>query len=245
MPAIQVYKHQGNLPGLIPVEEAKTTKAYRCPFTDTIVVTKKAYVKHLNTLRQDRMWANARKRRYNMRLEDLWSQPDFKSIIDWVEINSDLFWQNGKKRGWRIDAKRWDNMRDDFCIRITKLELGRSENISNTHYCPHNGVTNWGSKDDAPRGYPGWQGSIDFKVSHDVPSFFRNVFEGTRIHTGSGGGSGLGTYSYGVRLFDADWPGITKTFQDQKDQYERDHLIEMIKNEYRPYQYPTIKINNP
>lgn len=142
MPAIQVYKHQGNLPGLIPVDEAKTSKAYRYPFTGTIVQTKRAYVKHLRTLRQDRMWENARQRRVNMRLEDLWSQPDFESIVNWVEINSDLFWQNGKKRGWHSDAKKWDAIRDDFYVRITKLELTHSESISNTHDCPHNGVTN-------------------------------------------------------------------------------------------------------
>jgi len=243
MPAIKVYKHTGNLPGLIPVDEAKTAKAYQCPFTGTIVKSKRSYASHLKTLRENRMWANARKRRFRLRLEDLWSQPDFQSIVNWVELNSDLFWQNGKNRGWHSDANKWDAIRDDFCFRITKLELSRSENVSNSHDCPHNGATNWGGTNkNAPRGYPGWQGRIDFKVSHDVPSFFSNVVEGTRIHTGSGGGSGIGTYSYGVKFFDADWPGIAKTYQLAKEKYEHDSLIDMLKNEYKPYAYPAINI---
>jgi hypothetical protein len=33
--------------------------------------------------------------------------------------------------------------------------------------------------------------------------------EGSRIHTGSGGGGGL-KYGYGVQFFADDWPGLQK-----------------------------------
>jgi hypothetical protein len=239
MPAIQVYKHTGNLPSVIPVEEAKKAKAYQCPFTKTIFLTKRGYVKHLGKLRQNRMWANARKLRHRKRLENLWNQPSFNDVINWININSDAFWLNGRMNGWVTDHKSWDKIRDDFQIRITYLDLTWSNRVDNSHSCPHNGETNWGGgKAGVPRGYPGWTGTISFQLSHDVPSFSSNLLKGTRIHTGTGGGGGKNLYTYGVTLFADDWPGVFGSMQSEREEYERDHLLDMIKNQYVPYRVP-------
>lgn len=244
MPAIKVYKHDGDLPGLIPVEEAKTAKAYRCPFTGTIIQTKRSYVKHLKSLRQDRMWKKARARKFRLRLEDLWNQPDFESVVKWVTVNSDVFWQLGLQNGFHTDQTRWKKIRDDFQIEITSLKLAWDESVSNTHSFPHNGETNWGgNKPDVPRGYPGWRGRIEFRTSHDYPSFSSNLLKGSRIHIGTGGGSDNLTFSYDVKLFDADWPVLSKRYQEQEDSYEREHLIDMIKNQYIPYRRPQVSIS--
>lgn len=245
MPAIKVYKSGYKL---IPVVDAKLATAYQCPFTGDLFVTKRKYASHLKELRQDRMWANARTRQLNNRMEELWNQPSFDNIVRWVRLNSDVFWAQGKRNGWSSDAARWDKIRDDFQIEITYLDLTWSDSVSNTHDCPHNGFTNWGGREKprngvpVPRGYPGWHGNIEFRCSHDVPSFFSKVTEGSRIHTGTGGSRGKYHYGYSVRMFAADWPGVASVVENNRAQYEKDHLIDMIKNQYQPFAVPPVKI---
>jgi hypothetical protein len=245
MPAIKVYKHNGIA---IPVDVAKTAKAYCCPFTGEIVLTKRSYVSHLKDLRQKRMWRKARNLRHQRRLEEMWNLPTFEGIVKWITVNSDVIWQNGKQNGWSDNATRWNKIRDDFQIEITYLDLHWLNSLSNSHSCPHNGKTNWcsnGDKHGIPKGYPGWGGRIEFKISHDVPSFSSDLFKGTRIHTGTGGIIGNKTYSYDVKFFDADWPGVTAQIQADREQYEKDHLIDMIKNQYKPFVVPHVKIGKP
>lgn len=207
MPAIQAYKHKGKL---IPVDEAKIGRAYRCAFTGTLFGTKAAYVKHLKVLRQERMWRNARHNRWQRKMEDLWNQTSFEKIVRWIELNPDEFWYNAQKRGFAGDRDRYERVRGEFSVRITYLDLRWSDSVSNTHSCPHNGVTNWSSRDDdKPKGYPGWQGRIEYELSHDLPGFGCDLMIGTRIHTGTGGGNGT-NYGFDVCFFADDWPGLAK-----------------------------------
>jgi len=208
MPKIKVFKHEGVM---IPVDQAKTSTAYICPWTKKMYATKKSYVSHLKSLREERMHATARKNRWNQKMTDLWNQPTFGSIINWIERNPEPFWMNGKNRGWTSDARIWDKIRDDFWIKVISLDVRWSDSVSNSHDCPQNGSTNWGGRDaNMPKGYPGWTGNIKFQVSHVVPSFFSNIFEGTRINTGSGGARGNNIYSYSVIFFADDWVGLNK-----------------------------------
>lgn len=245
MPAIQVYKHRGNLPGLIPVEEAKTVKAYQCPFTGNIIQSKRSYIKHLKTLRANRMHAHARRLRHQRKLEDMRNQPNFQSVINWIHLNPEVFWENAKRNGWISDKHIWDKIRDSFAVTIQCLNLTYSNCVSNSHSRPFNGVTNWSGRDildnktPAPVGYPGFVGTIIFKTSHSFPSFSSNIFEGTGINTGTGGGGGNNEYRFDVRFFLDDWPGIAKQIQTAKEQHEHDGLIDMIKNEYTPYRVPS------
>lgn len=242
MPTIQVYKHKGTM---IPVADAKQAKAYICPWTEEIYATKRSYVSHLKRLREDRMHRRARQLRHQRKLEDLWNQPNFDSVIRWIHLNPEVFWENAKRRGWHSDGPRWDKIRDTFTITIQHLSLSYHDNVSNSHRCPHNGVTNWGSqgtfKDGTPkpRGYPGFGGRITFKTSHEPFSFASNILEGTRIHTGSGGSGGNNIYSYDVKFFLNDWPGIAKRIQEDRERHERDNLLNMIKNDYEPFTVPS------
>jgi hypothetical protein len=238
MPAIQVYKSGATM---IPVDEAKKAKAYICPWTNDLFSTKRGYVSHLKRLREDRMHRRAKQIRFQRKLEDMWNQPDFDAIIKWIHLHPEVFWENAKRRGWGSDSPKWDKIRDSFTITIQHLSLSYSDRISNSHNCPHNGVTNWGGdkklKDGtpAPKGYPGFSGRITFKTSHEPFSFASNILEGTRIHTGSGGGGGDNVYSYDVKFFLDDWPGIANRIRAEKEQHEREGLFDMIKNEYNPY----------
>jgi hypothetical protein len=213
MPAIQAYKHKGNV---IPVEEAKVGRAYQCPWTKQLYSTKAAYIKHLKNLRTTRMHRRARENRWQSLGEDLWNQNSFEKIVKWVELHPEWFLDNAKRYGFHSDEKRYDRLRDTFSIKITYLDLYWSDSVSNSHSCPHNGVTNWGgshlNRDGSmsPRGYPGWSGRIEFVINHEVPGFGSNLMASSRIHTGTGGsGNGL-NYGFSVQFFADDWPGLCK-----------------------------------
>ena len=82
MPRIKAYKGAG---AIIPVDVAKIGTAFKCPWTNRVYGDKKSYVKHLKHLREDYMHARARKLILVKQMRDLWNQPDFQSIINWVE----------------------------------------------------------------------------------------------------------------------------------------------------------------
>lgn len=88
MPAIQVYKSGATM---IPVDNAKKAKAYICPWTGDLYATKRSYVSHLKRLRTDRMHRRARQLRHQRRLEDMWNQPDFDSVVRWIHLHPEVF----------------------------------------------------------------------------------------------------------------------------------------------------------
>ena len=208
MPAIKAYKHKGTI---IPVDQAKLGKAYQCPWTGKIVSTKKSYVKHLSELRSSRMHRRARANRWQRLGEDLWNQMSFEKIVEWVELHPEWFLDAAQRRGFRRDQDRYDRVRSEFSVRVTYLDLRWSNSVSNSHSCPHTGVTNWGAeKENAPRGYPGWQGHIEYELSHELPGFGSDLMEGTRIHIGTGGSTNSTNYGFDVKFFADDWPGLAK-----------------------------------
>ena len=207
MPAIKVYKANGKM---VPVSEAKIAKAYQCPWTDTVFATKSAYTKHLKELREDRMHRRARQNIHNRKLDDLINQYSFEDIVNWIEINPDFFFDSLIKIGHTGWANRRAHIREAFWIKITYLKLTWNDSVSNSHSCPRGGVTCWSSHeatDGRPQGYPGWQGHIEFQLSHDM-GFGSNVFRGMGIHTGTGGGISDNRYGYEVKFFASDWPGL-------------------------------------
>ncbi len=231
MPAIQVYKGNGVM---IPVDVAKQAKAYVCPWTNELFATKRSYVGHLKKLRTERMHRRAKYLRLQRKLQELWNQPDFKSVVKHIHDNPELFWELGKRSGWASDNKKWDSIRDEFTITIKYLDVAYSDNISNSHSCPHNGKTNWGGREvgkdgvPVPRGYPGFGGRITYKLSHDTRGFGSDVTKGTRIHTGTGGGGGDLTYSYDVKFFLDDWPGLKKHVEDERKLHEKNQMIKTL-----------------
>jgi hypothetical protein len=82
-------------------------------------------------------------------------------------------------------------------------------------------------------GYPGWKGTIEYQLSHDLQGLFSSdLFRSTRV---KGGGAVLrNRLRYEVSLFEADWPEIAKrrenysTFQavGGKKSYERYSMSE-------------------
>ena len=218
MPKIKAYKADG---AIIPVDRAKLSTAYRCPWTNKVYATKPAYVKHLRALRDTRIHAKIRHKIYLNKCQELWNQPDFDSIINWINNHPEFMFDTACKHGWR-DVSRF---RDKFWIKITYLRLNYYTSVSNSHSCPRGGVRNWGGRENykdgtpMPRGYPGFSGVIEYRLSHDL-GFGSEVMEGLGIHTGSGGGTRQNRYGYDVKFFLSDWPGLemARTMDLLKDQ---------------------------
>ena len=222
MPKIKAYKGNGVI---IPVDTAKVATAFRCPWTNQVFDNKRSYVKHLRLLREDRIHREIRANIRNRIFEELINQPSFEKIIEWIETHPEFLFdgiiQNGKDR-W---GERREHLREQFWVKITYLTVRWTDRVSNSHYCPRGGVENWGGRkllpdgSPAPTGYPGWEGRIEFQVSHDF-GFGSDIMKPIGIHTGSGGGIQEGSYGYDVRFFASDWPGLEKNrlFEILKEQ---------------------------
>lgn len=121
----------------------------------------------------------------------------------------------------------------------------RHGDVSNTHYCPESGVTNWGGRNSkVPRSYPGWTGRVWIRYApHKKDIFGSDSFSQTLTYPGTGGGGCYDgpfkevyntfwkrflrdrksatypepdIYSYDYRFFDDDWPLIGSMVSQQK-----------------------------
>lgn len=205
MPKIQAYTYRNQI---IPVADAAEKTVFQCPWTDKIFVKKSQYVKHLKDYRHNRIHIRCRQTNSNRKLQELWNLTSFPEIISWIENNPTVLFD---KTAWCDEDKKY---RTKFKIAITYLSITHSASVSNTHDCPHNGVTNWSRRDEfrdgtpKPTGYPGWQGRIEYQVSHSL-SGITDLLGPARIHTGTGGGLDNHKYGFDVKLFDSDWPSLT------------------------------------
>jgi hypothetical protein len=238
MPAIKAYKSKGKI---IPVDEAKVGKAYKCPWTEDLFATKKGYVNHLVKLRETRMHKRAKQNIRDKKFAEFYNQPSLKGIVNWVNTNPEFFFDNGYRRAWEHDRERLLKARDEFWVKITYLDLTYSECVSNSHNAPRGKSTNWGRRDkNVPGGYPGFAGNIEFQMSHDI-GFGSDLFRGTGINTGSGSGVGEHRYGFDVRLFLEDFPMLANAIDDDHLRYDKENLLEMIKNKHKPYMIPSFE----
>lgn len=114
------------------------------------------------------------------------------------------------------------------------------ENISNTHYAPINGETNWGCKDDKPRGYPGFTGRVWVRIGKSPRNgWISDMFNKALTYPGTGGAGPydgpwtavsstrwqkyghrrnteyypeINCYSWDFRFFSSDFPEIVDTW---------------------------------
>ena len=164
MPRIRAYKQAEKI---IPVDSAKIVTAFQCPWTKQVWATKKAYIKHLKQLREERIHRRIRAARLDKMLADLNNQPTWMDVIEWIERNSHFFLARAKQNNaWHSDYRKWPAP-EDFWIRITFLDIHHTDCASNTHSAPRGKPTNWAHKDpNLPNGYPGWTGRIEWQTSH-------------------------------------------------------------------------------
>jgi len=145
---------------------------WECTHTGTLFKRKGDYIIHLKRLAKQRHEDCLRKKKFEKTLE----------LIQSVRSISDLEETLLQTCGAKVSFSR----------------MRFSDKVSNTHSAPRNGVQNWWSKPELPRGYPGLSGSINMKGDFDF-DLLRSLGR-FGVHTGSGGG---GTYE--VRLYEADF----------------------------------------
>jgi hypothetical protein len=169
--------------------------------------------------------------------------------------NQDMFWAEaakGDKHDWSIVGKSHNRKKSGvYCpipelLEFERFDVSWNPTVSNSHSCPHNGVTNWGDRDKtAPTSYPGWSGRIEWIVKWpkewDGIYLGGDLFSGgtfrtgrQRAHTGTGGGGGMRysekhkchvqSFSYDFRIYAADWPGMARVIA-------KDQLMQALKGE--------------
>ena len=121
-------------------------------------------------------------------------------------------------------------------------QITHSDCVSNSHSQPLDGVSNWGGKDDKPKGYPGWTGRVWIRYEKEPTSFGSDPMANTLTHTGTGGYGGYGgpweaissarwrryghereasmypqiaCYSWDYRIYDMDWPLIQEVYEKE------------------------------
>ena len=134
----------------------------------------------------------------------------------------DVFAQNGVKN-YSASQK---NLKPTPVVSFEVFNLKWSDNVSNSHYAPVSGVTNFSQKDNLPKNYSGWIGRFDYVVQsnkNQLSSYpgSSEMWRNTRIHSGTGGGGGhknqeenfLQSFGYGFRLFASDWPAMAREYE--------------------------------
>lgn len=234
MPKIKTYAGKGKL---IPIRDAAIIDAYECPWTGKMYRRKEEYVRHLNELREYTFHPRIRARNATKIKEQLWALDSFEAIIKWLTDNSLFMFEQCARPNW-MDAKETVDAKKNFKFEITYLNLRYSERVSNSHDCPVGGVTNWRGdelfKDGTPKpkGYPGWEGRIEFKKSHDT-GFSSDLLEPLRIHTGTGGGRGIKhSAGYEVKFFKQDWPGLAAVVDREYEIYSKNVVMERLKDNF-------------
>lgn len=221
--------------------------AYKSEADGKIFEDKKKYQNHLRKLARVRR--TRRQLEINEALQDaVWNElyEREQSIEDWAVMvinKQELFWAEAAKSDpydWKVVGTTRKGV---VCpvprlLEFTEFSMRWSDCVSNSHSCPHNGMTNWGGREtmkdgsNAPRGYPGWHGRAEWIVAW--PKEFNGIYLGSdlfkglhgsrsgrqRAHTGTGGGGGMRwseeykcyvmSHGYDFKIFAADWPGLTR-----------------------------------
>jgi hypothetical protein len=170
------------------------------------------------------------------------NQPDWRSIIDWIE-NHGYWFLVKQKRKYSTKKFNWQELAD-FKIHVTSLKVSYEDEISNSHSCPRNGLTNWHSKPNLPRGYPGWRGDIEFEIlpqssSEDIDAY--HILNDAGIYLGTGGSTNGLYHRYDVKFFEDDWPGLMnyRVFNSLSDEgitwkrYMHESLTMIVANHYK------------
>jgi hypothetical protein len=180
---------------------------------------KAKYQRHLRVLaaeRRQQRKIEAQRQERKLFIQRMGQVVNFDELNQFIKDNWSWFFINALDRNtWR--SLKPHKLHEFVDVRITETRW--SDCMSNSHSCPQGGVMNFMSKDNQPRGYPGWRGTVIIKVRPPMSNhkkkpylldgFGSDYFAGTIIHTGSGGGGGgesFKSYSYDVSLWAADFP---------------------------------------
>lgn len=191
---------------------------YRCPFTGDIFRDGEEYAEHLRETR-----IMLREQRHEKRAATAWTESliDAGKTVTSLDLLGQWFLKNQGAVYSMISKSSAFRGRDIDNPIVLKLLFERfefGEKIGNTHSSPRAGVTNFGWKEDKPRGYPGMRGHISiWTVKGDFGFWLSDILAAASIHSGSG--SSVSTtntlvqkFSYECILWLDDWPELFAEF---------------------------------
>ncbi len=184
--------------------------AWKCRSSGTLFEDKKSFQKHLCTraFRQHVARKNeARRRRLKDAVFTMREMTSFAELEDWLNANGDALYALAREGNTRIPLKGkkkhrlWDVELSDMSFRM----------IATTHAAPI-GRKNTGWGKTAAERHPAWYGRIKYR-QENFESFSSDIFRGTPINTGSGGGGDV--VSYDVTLFLEDFPFMAEMMRQE------------------------------
>jgi hypothetical protein len=202
--------------------------AYKCDKTGKLFEDKVKYQKHIRKIAAENR--RIKKLKQQRRAEKEWWAENF-----WNKVQSlnqlqaailhhrDVFAAIGVSESFSGGR----TIRPTPILYFSTFSIKWTDRVPNTHSCPHDGVTNWGGlNENAPRGYPGWRGRFDYVVQSYKNQLgcypgSSDMWKGTRIYTGTGGGGGAKdqnktfhqSFGFGVELFESDWPAMAEAYK--------------------------------
>lgn len=205
---------------------------------------KEKYQKHLRKLATQRNLETkilvAKQNKVQFWADNFWNRvKSLEQLKHALLIHAEQLGLNGLDNYW-FAGRRKSPTGPPIIKQFEEFSLRYSDSVSNTHNCPHNGVTNWNQSHNRqkglnlPEGYPGFRGRVSYHVewytewSSSYPGG-SDLFVGTRIHTGTGGGGnyksydpkdkkgkGLQSFGYDVTIFFDDWPGLKAGYDEAR-----------------------------
>lgn len=198
-------------------------QVWECPKTGKLFKNFPEYRRHLKKLakinlhsrKEAKLAANAEEWFRNFRSVETSLEQLEERIIE----NQDSFWAAAKRtKSWSTKTRNNNSIVFPKLIGFDRFKLTWSDSVSNSHSYPIGGVMNWFGDRELPRGYPGWQGRVEWVI--EWPEELDGIYHGsdlfasdyTCLNTGSGGGGsrkdGHQSYCYDLKIFEADWPGL-------------------------------------
>lgn len=229
--------------------------AYKSDADGRIFEDKAKYQKHLRNLavvrRKQRKVEEAYKAEQQWWYDNFWNKVKSLTQLQAAIVQHALvFGANGLKNDWCYDKKKSRPI--PKLVEWKEFNCHYSDSVSNSHRCPVDGETNCGgSKEAVPRGYPGCSGRFEYfvewpkKYNGEYPGGSA-MWQGTRIHSGTGCGGGfrlypdskdLGTQNFGYdfQLFMADWPGIAAAYDEAIEARDKEIVWLKLKHGTEPW----------
>lgn len=175
--------------------------AYKCRFTDELFDNRLEFIKHLTMVRID-LKAKRRKAKSNLKQTTMFNRmrdtcDTISDIEQFIRDNFNMFTSHTGKKPKLID------------IHFTRMTYTP---IHLTHAVPINYPKDWRHDKTGLVPVKGWTGHINMSIDMDIPHGISDLFKKTGIHTSSGSSyrdikRGIAG-SYGVYLFEDDWPAM-------------------------------------
>lgn len=179
---------------------------WECERTQKLFRTAGEYNLHNANLRRQDAAAERQRKRIAARdaqVATLYRCRSFSEIEAWLLENWSML-----MREYRGHV-RTDTKSKLVALRIFDLHFNAEESCS--HSSPLGQPTNWGRKPDRPTHYPGWSGRIAMRFEGNRGEY--DVLKTIGVCTGGGGGGG-GEFTFGLTLWEADFPHLTDATYD-------------------------------